>query len=115
MLILMLHIQTAALDFNSSVRKKNNPSFTMVPSKPPRAAVVHIWLHFFVPCNRSAAFGEDECCWQEAAVDFTAQGPAESLGFGLDGETRALERTNPNNRPMGADQFRLLNASVCLL
>lgn len=38
-------------------------------------------MHFFVNYNPSTAFGEDECCWQEAVVDFSAQSQAEPLGM----------------------------------
>lgn len=60
----------------------NGGGLPAAPSEPPstRAALVHIRLHFWVNCNPSATFGEDECCWQGAAVDVPAQSPAEPLG-----------------------------------
>lgn len=59
-----------------------DPTLPMAPCERhwTRAALIHIWLHFWVKHNLSTAFGEDECCWQEVAVDISAQSPAEPLG-----------------------------------
>lgn len=116
------------------------PGLPTAPSERPstRAPLVHIRLDFWVNYNPSATFGEDECCWQGAAVDFSAQSPAEPLGiarrlaptgFVLHNKTRALvverlwpsspfvsfvERTDPDNNAFKQKNWVLISLDACM-
>lgn len=71
----------------------------MAPSERPWTRATLIWQHFWVNHNPSAAFGENECCWQEAAVDISAQSPAEPLGEVRRRGTLWFRVAQPNEGP----------------